>query len=342
MKTDVLIIGSGPAGSSAARELTGSGLDVILLERLSDERFSVYHSVCGEAVSSRMISLNDIAPSHRVKDVDGITIASSGGTETVFPIKGSIVDRPRMLADIRGGCDAKLIRGTAVRVSEDDDGFIVDTTAGEIRCRYLIGADGAHSVVRRDIFGTKPAGMLPMVNTIEPGEQDDLLFIVGSEFGGCYAWRFPSHEGFVSVGMPKGVGESGKAVSRGARHLPFGGVPEAVRGNAFLVGDAAGLANALCYGGIGVAMLSGRKAAAAVKAGDPGKYRRWYDRCIYRNPHFMEAHRLFSEWDDSDIRDAMAPLEGRVSVFKGFVAMVRRPRYKRIYLAVWLGFRYGW
>ncbi len=342
METDVLIIGSGPAGASAAVALKGSGLDVILLERLSDDAIPRYHSVCGEAVSERMLRLNGIGREHRVRDVDGITISSSDGMSVTMPVKGAVIDRPSMIAGLRGSCGAKLVRSTALKIEKDGEGFVAETTAGEIRCRYLIGADGAHSVVRRDVFGTHPAGMLPIVNTISPGEQADLGFTVGEEYGGCYAWRFPSHDGYVSIGFPKGHRDPPCTVSRGARHLPFGGVPEAVSGNALLVGDAAALANALCYGGIGAAMLSGKKAAEAVIAGRPNRYGRWYSRCIYRNPHFMEAREIFAGWSDSDIADAMRPLGRTASVPKGFAAILRRPRNARIYFAIWLGFRYGW
>ncbi len=342
METDVLIVGSGPAGASAALALRGSGLDAILLERLSDGAMPRYHSVCGEAVSERMLRTNDVDRKFRIRDVDSITISSSNGISATMSVRGAIIDRPSLLADWRGRCGARLVRGTALKASASSEGFIVETTAGAIRCRYLIGADGAHSVVRRDIFGTHSAGMLPLVNTIASGEQPNLEFTVGEEFEGCYSWRFPSHDGYVSIGFPKGRPEPSGTISRGARHLPFGGVPSAVSGNALLVGDAAGLANALCYGGIGAAMLSGRKAAEAVIAGRPGRYGRWYARCIYRNPHFMEARGIFAGWSDSDIADAMRPLRGKASVPKGIAAIFRKPRAARVYIAVWLGFRHGW
>ncbi len=342
METDVLIIGSGPAGASAAMALRGSGLGVILLERLSDGAIPRYHSVCGEAVSEKMLRLNRVERRFRIRDVESITISSSDGASSTMTVRGAIIDRPSLLADWRARCGARLVRGTALKVSASPDGFIAETTAGAIGCRYLIGADGAHSVVRRDLFGTRPAGMLPIVNTISPGEQAGLGFTVGEEFKGCYAWRFPSHDGYVSVGFPKGCPEPSRTVSRGARHLPFGGVPSAASGNALLVGDAAGLANALCYGGIGAAMVSGRKAAEAVIAGRPERYGRWYSRCIYRDPHFMEARGIFAGWSDAEIADAMRPLRGRASVPKGFAAILRRPGMARVYIAIWLGFRHGW
>ena len=68
-------------------------------------------------------------------------------------------------------------------------------------------------------------------------EGDSVLdFEVGTH-PGFYSWRFPSREGLVSVGSPKGGEVPEDAVATGARHLPFGGVPETVSGNAMIVGD---------------------------------------------------------------------------------------------------------
>lgn len=336
-----MVVGAGPAGVSAARALRGG--DVLVLERLSDGMFGRYHSVCGEGVSERMARRAGIGPEHTVAEADRISISFPGGAEVSVPVRGRIVDRPGMLAAMRAESGAEFLRATVRSVRRDGDGFVLDTTAGEVSCRYLIGADGAHSVVRRDLFGTSPRGMLPVVNTIAPGDGGGTLaFTVAGGYDGFYAWRFPSKPGTVSVGFPRGSGDPEGALSRGARHLPFGGVPEAVSGNALLVGDAAGLANALCYGGIGAAMVSGERAAAAVSRGDPGAYARWYRRCIFRDPHFMEAHERFRAWSDADIEDAMRPFRGGYSLARGLWAMLRRPSDAGVYMAVWMALRTAW
>lgn len=342
MEHDVIIVGAGPAGVSAARELKGRA-DVLVLERLSDGMFGRYHSVCGEGVSERMARRAGIDASHTVSTVGSISISFPGGAEVSVPVRGRIVDRPAMLSAMRSDCDAEFVRATVTSVREVDGSYVLSTTAGEFSCRYLIGADGAHSVVRRDIFGTCPRGVLPVVNTTVPGEGDGVLwFTVAERYGGFYAWRFPSKPGMVSVGFPKGCGGSDGVISKGARHLPFGGVPEAVSGNALLVGDAAGLANALCYGGIGAAMDSGRRAARAVASGRPGSYGRWYRGCIYRNPHFMDAHERFSRWTDEEIEDAMRPFLDGYSVPRGLWAMLRRPSAATVYMSVWMALKVGW
>ena len=189
MDVDVLIIGSGPAGASAAFHLNGYPGRVVVLERFSESMFPKYHSVCGEAVSDRMFRKAGIEPAAVVTRVDRIEISFPGGITVNVPVEGAVVDRPEMLAEIHGRCRAEVLRATATGVERDGDGFVVRTNVGEFRCRYLIGADGAHSVVRRDLFGTVPE-MLPVVNNIVKGDGGTTLaFTVGQALSG---WGRPS------------------------------------------------------------------------------------------------------------------------------------------------------
>lgn len=341
---EVLIVGSGPAGSSAAYHLSRLGIgDVVVLERLSEVPYRRYHSICGEAVSDRMFRDASIEPPEPIRRVDGISISFPGGSDIRIPVSGSVIDRNDLLRRLRDDCDARFVRGTAVSVRKDDDGYVVVTTDGEYRCRVLIGADGSHSVVRRDVFGTSPEEMIPIVNNIVEGESDSTLaFTVSERYGGAYRWRFPSHDGTVSTGYIVGTDEEPRALSRGARHMPVGRLPSVQEDGCYLVGDAASLANPLCFGGIGVALLSGRSAAEAIVSGEPSRYSSWIRRSILFDPHFMDAHRQFSTWTDAEIADAMSPFRNGYSTLRGLVAMMRRPSYANIYMSCWLGFKYGW
>lgn len=344
LECDVLVIGSGPAGASVAYHLTRLGKeDVIVLERLSEKQHRRYHSICGEAVSDRAMGRAGISTDRILRRVDSIEISLGDSSPARVKVKGSIVERWAMIEDILASSKARRVRGNARHVRRlPEGGFEVEATTCRIRCRTLVGADGAYSVVRKDLFGTRPECMDPIVNTVVPGEPGDALRFFVGEVPGAYTWNFPSSEGMRSVGFPKGFEEIGKDVVHGARCIPSGRIPKVCGEGCLLVGDAAGLANPLCYGGIGAALLSGRKAAEAVVSGDLQGYGRWIDKDRMFDRRFMEMHREFTGWSTDEIEDALSLLSGNVNIFKGLVAMLRRPKYSRMYLAVWLGFRVGW
>lgn len=341
---DWLVIGSGPSGSMAAKVLSDRGeKDIIVVERLSPGPYSRYHSICGEAVSEKILSKVGFRPDKVLRKVSSISIGFPGGVDVNIPVKGYIIDRNAMLAQLREGTDAERIHSTVSSVRRDGDKFIATIGEEDVRCRYLIGADGAHSVVRRDVFGSKPEEMVPIVNNIVPGDGGDTLrFIVGGQYKGGYRWEFPSVEGTMSVGYPKGMDSVGDVISTGARSMPIGKLPSVVEGNCCLVGDAASIANPLCFGGIGVALLSGRKAVECMISGRPDRYRHWIDHDRMFDRHFMEAHRTFTSWGDEEIEEAMKPFAGGYSIPRGLYAMIRHLSWANIYMSCWLGFAHGW
>ena len=343
---DVAVVGSGPAGASAVRELSGRGLSVACIERLHDEGFGRYHRICGEAVSDRTFRKLGWRPSGCVRRVDTIRIAFSDEISVDIPVGGMVVDRPSMLSELMEGCDADLIRGSVRSVSEDDAGYSLELTDGRrIRCRGLIGADGAHSAVRRDVFGTGPTRRLQVFNCIAKGEEDVLSFTVGGYGDGFYGWRFPSGPGRVSVGFPRGHTDPSEVegiLDWGARDLPFGVQERVVDGRCAIVGDAACLANPLCFGGIGAALLSGREAARAMADGRLERYQRWVSRNPMFSPHFMGAHDTFASWGPEEIADAMGPFRKGYSLARGAYAMMRRPRWAEVYMSVYIAFNLGW
>lgn len=345
MDCNVLIIGSGPGGMSAAHHLGRLGVGgVTVLERMGDDAYARYHSICGEAISDRMIRKVGIRPEGVTREVDAIGIDFPGGVSIRIPVKGVIVDRVRMLRSIRDSLGCRIIRGNAASVSKEGDRYMVRLSDGsEIRCNHLIGADGAHSTVRRDIFGKGLISFMPIVNNIVEGDGGSILrFMVGRQYLGGYKWEFPSSEGRMSVGYPKGTDDVPAPISRGARDMPIGRLDRYVDGRCYLVGDAACMPNQLCFGGIGAAMLSGRKAAEAVAADRPGRYQKWASGCILTDPHFKRAHDDFTGWDDADIARAMKPFRNGYSIPRGLIAIVRNPRWANVYMSCWIGFSRGW
>lgn len=341
----VLIIGSGPAGASAAYHLSRLGeKNVLMIEKFSEKAYRRYQSICGEAVSDRMMKRAGIETSHIIRRVEAIEIVSKNASSTRIKVSGAIVDRAGMLEELISRSGVKRIRASLRTVSRrPEGGFVAHTSEGDIECDVIIGADGAHSTVRKCIFGTRPEQLVPVINAVVPGNPDGTLrFRMEAGDDGFYSWDFPSAEGKKSIGFKKGFGTIPIDSDHGARCIPIGRLPHAAQDGCFLAGDAAGLPNPLSYGGIGAALVSGRKAAEAAASGDWRRYDSWVDHDRAFDRRFMDAHRKVKLWTEEDIEVAMRPLSGNATILKGFFAMLRHPRFARVYMACWLGFRIGW
>ncbi|GAC1698694.1 MAG: hypothetical protein PVS2B3_10610 [Steroidobacteraceae bacterium] len=177
------------------------------------------------------------------------------------------------------------------------EGFVVDD---RYRCRYLIGAGGTRCPVYRELFreANPRAHELQIVtleHEIEYDWQDPDCHLWFFEHGlPGYSWYVPKEKGWLNVGVGalaarlKNSGEDIKAhfarladrlgarLAPGAQFDPGGfsyylrGRMDVVRqGNAFITGDAAGLATRDLGEGIGPAIRSGMRAAEAILEGKP-------------------------------------------------------------------------
>ena len=155
-----------------------------------------------------------------------------------------VIDRPKLSRRLLEESGAQSIHGSVTDVWLLGDICSITLADGRvIRSRYVIGADGAFSAVRKGVFRTRPEIFTPMEEHISEDPTEDVFeFDIGQEFGGAYRWLFPCGSG-RTVGSVSGMGVPDIRERGLHRFIPSGCVPEPVKGNVFLIGDAAGFPN---------------------------------------------------------------------------------------------------
>lgn len=293
---DVAVVGAGPAGAAAALALGGRGLRVGIVEKAVPPRYKT----CGGGVLRRALALLPV-------DVRAAVERECHAAELVHhdpalrficrrdePIVAMVMrDRFDHLiteAAVRAG--AQLFAGTTVLdVVPGEDDVRLATSAGEIRARFVIAADGAASVVARKTGRPELRHVFPALEcevTFAPEAMAPLMENARFDFGlvpAGYGWVFPKRD-HLSIGvgttrrgaanLPQAYGRYLAALGLGAplheeRHgylipcRPRAGLFGARR--VLFAGDAAGLADPVTAEGITAGILSGQLAAHAILDG---------------------------------------------------------------------------
>jgi digeranylgeranylglycerophospholipid reductase len=296
---DVIVVGGGPGGCTAAKECAEEGLSVLLLERHREIGIPVR---CGEAVGiAGLLEFFDedhwIVKKYRKKYK--IRFVSPNGTvlDLNHESEAAVLDRKIFdyeLGVMASNAGAVLVTGANVTglIIEDDyvSGVVFEHqgVTCKIASKIVIGADGVESRVGR--WAGKRTE--PEFNDIESCVQytvsgtdippDRLDFYFGKNVAPTgYLWVFPKNDGTANIGL--GVNGPHSRIKKAKHYLnefierkyssisivnqTCGGVVCAetlkeISGNGFmLVGDAAHQTNAVSGGGIINAMKGGTIAA---------------------------------------------------------------------------------
>jgi geranylgeranyl reductase len=295
---DVVVIGGGPSGATAAEDLARSNRKVALLDR--EGRIKP----CGGAIPPRLIADFEIPEDQLVAKVNTARMISPTGRRVDIPIENGFVgmvdreDFDEFLRARAARAGATRLTGTYQRIERADGTTSVvyrDKASGEERrldTKLVIGADGARSNVARTEVpgGDRIPYVIAYHEIIEApgavGEYDparcDVVYdgAISPDF---YGWVFP-HGKSASVGMGsmvKGVDlkkatadlrlASGLAECRTIRRegapIPLKPLDRWDNGeDVVLAGDAAGVVAPSSGEGIYYAMVGGRVAATAASA----------------------------------------------------------------------------
>lgn len=299
-KYDVIVVGAGPAGTSAAYTLACDGNAVLLVDSAVFPR----EKLCGGLLSRKSINFikglygKDLCALSR----SGVLEYVSEGYEIVS--KGKIISEGqsripfyfvrRNIFDnwlMKQATTAGVTTLTGVGVTECDirSKTLTLTDGRLLQGRFIIGADGVHSKIRKNVPHNRTRWRRGLASTIEirfsREEYPALVYRPSIHLGYVpygYGWVFPNKDS-VLVGLggkltrgqnlaeffriflgSLGVDTENLPQFRGAP-LPYGNyLDHPYCGNVLLAGDAAGFVEPLFGEGIFWAMSSGQAAGAAV------------------------------------------------------------------------------
>ena len=330
---DVLVAGGGPAGLATALHALQNGLSVIVAE----PRQGPIDKACGEGLMpGGLAELARLGVDPPGPPIAGIAYLSAS-RRVEAPFRHSPGRGVRRTALHQALADAAARQGArfeALRVDEvrqDDE----SVTAGGLRARYLVAADGLHSAVRRRLgiacrpggprrFGVRWHFTVPQV----PGFVEVWWSVHGEAYVTPVA---PSQVGVAVLsthkpdlawfpGLLEQLGAPGPA--RGAGPLRQV-VQRRVAGRVLLVGDAAGYEDALTGEGVSLAVKQAGAAVRAIAAGKPDRYEQDW-RAITRDYRLL-TRGLVQVTRARAARRAIVTLCGAApAVFRGVVNMLAR------------------
>lgn len=310
IRTNVLVVGGGPAGATAARRLADSGIDVLLVEKdLSHDK------ACGGGIPSTAFQELGIPLDIPHRSINKLRIISPSDRRLEIELRGGsllIIDRREFDAALRGlAADAgtQVVNGSFLDLESKGkslrSSISLDGRRETVESDYIIASDGVNSRVKKAL-GYKPAAHLFTTSAALNGvETDACEFWYSSEHSpNCYSWVFPkqSHPSFSSASHVGTGGEfSAESTEFLGRFLKRLGVNDKEnvnfrgykiplwrnktynRDNILFAGDSAGQVMPFTLEGIYYAMKSGEFAAEAAMNGKPSLYRKlWQERFLSR------------------------------------------------------------
>ncbi|SMC92664.1 geranylgeranyl reductase family [Desulfocicer vacuolatum DSM 3385] len=332
---DILIIGAGPAGSSAAMTAAVNGADVLVV----DQRTIIGQPVqCAEYIPAQLLGEVNLDPDIIVQTVRSMKTFYRRRLVKKTDALGYMIHRDlfdQSLAKTAIKAGANLL--TAARVIRMEKGAVIikhkNGPEEIINPSVIIGADGPLSITARWMGAQNThlmAGIQKQVKLNAPINATEIYF--DPLFYGGYGWFFPKGK-YANVGLATTRGNRSKLgkmlnyliheldkegkIAEGLRRpcagwIPAGPPRKVVRDNMMLVGDAAGQTHAITGAGIPQAVICGKMAgkwaARAVKADDNGllnEYEKEWRGQFERTLVLANSRRVYMEENWNRLEDIM-------------------------------------
>ncbi len=313
-KFDVIIVGGGPAGAACAIKLAASGLKIALLDKAIFPR----DKTCGDALSVDVINQLAMLSDTLVKSFTASANKIPSYGVKIFSPNHQFVDipfiyknekscgyiSPRYSFDnvlfqhIKEHTDIETFEGCSINKAERHENKVtLKTDLGDFEAQMIIGADGAHSVVAKNLSNITvdkehySAGLRVYYEGVVSFHEENFIELhFFKEILPGYLWIFPlaGNEANVGIGMLSSMVSKNKVNLKETLQklisthpnlkerfknatpletikgygLPLGSKKRNISGERFLlVGDAAALIDPFSGEGIANAIRSGRVAA---------------------------------------------------------------------------------
>ena len=341
LKCDVLVVGGGPAGSTASRKLSQLGIDNILLEKdLS------FQKPCGGGLMLSAYEEFDIPKSLIKKEVNSIKIVSPKKKEAIVDISNyplTIVHRCEFDAKLRElakKSGSRLIEAKAYNISVNKTPTVFAKNGDKtmaIECRYIIASDGVNSTIRKKLLKQTPSRILTYYVNIPQKETKSCQFWFGDDISPKhYSWIFPHFQG-INVGL---ASDNQKEIANYFQnflqksqlqtdskpkgyYIPTWDREVYFEKGVFFVGDSASMILPFTYEGIYYAMKSATLAVDAISKDNPSLYEKSWKQLYYKKFKFLKIlQKLFLSSDYFSEK---------------LVKLYQKPQFQKSVIDYWIG-----
>jgi geranylgeranyl reductase family protein len=219
---DVIIVGAGPAGCTAARVIAAAGFKTLVVDRRKEIGVPIH---CGEFLptpremrdllcdsprASRLVSIPNNLITNRT---NRLMLASPLNNEFYFRLDAHVIDRTKFDQHIAKRAEDEgaeiVLESTAIELSRSNRLIVrQEGKRVELNARVVIGADGPSSVISKSMgnhYHNPGRDLCPSLNyvvtEIECDQNTTEMYFGNNIAPGGYAWIIPKGDGIANIGF---------------------------------------------------------------------------------------------------------------------------------------------